>query len=270
MGKSRLRPVVAVVAVLVVAAFAYRGLQIWDRTRDVLPDVTPIPAGPRAPRPLSLLGVTPGQTRLTDVQALTAAQGWICRDASMRGLMQAGRAQARAAIEAAEARGDDPDTVSGASRAYYYSKKEQNPQVHWSCEDVDIAGLPGSVYPADGPRAAVAFIFDADHLPLRYVMVSRKFTSQKATLVARDAALARFADLGPAHEGVGAPDLTPGEKLFARLRPVSSSWTYADRRVTVSVMNFGPRRGIDLREIVEIPWPITTTTPVAPPAATPG
>jgi hypothetical protein len=262
MKKSLARPAriaALVVAGLVVAAFGVRAWMIWDRTRDVLPALSPVPDGPRAPRPLHLLDVEPGRTTLATVQAFTASRGWTCRDASMRGLMQAGREAARAKIDAAKAAGIDPDTVAGASRAHYYSKKERNPQIQWSCEDVDVSGLtdlaPG---PAD-VRADVVFIFDAADLPLRSVMVSRKLMSQSAALALRDAALARVADLGPAHEVQGAPDLTPGEKIFQRLRLVSSSWRWADRRVTVSVMNFGPAKGIDVREIVEIPWPITTT-----------
>jgi hypothetical protein len=251
--------VAAVVAVVVVAAaFGIRAYMVWDRTRDVLPALSPVPDGPRAPRALHLLDVEPGRTTLDAVQAFTQARGWSCRDVSMRGLMQAGRAEARAKVDAAKAAGIDPDTVAGASRAHYYSRKERNPQIQWSCEDVDVTGLDDiAAGPAD-LHADVVFIFDAAALPLRSVMVSRKLMSQSAALALRDAALARFADLGAPHELVGAPDLTPGEKIFKRLRLVSSVWQWADRRVTVSVMNFGPAKGIDVREIVEIPWPITT------------
>jgi hypothetical protein len=246
------RIAVVVVGVVVVLAFGVRGFMIWDRTRDVLPALSPVPDGPRAPRALHLLDVEPGRTTLATVQAFTQARGWPCRDASMRGLMQAGREAARAKIDAAKAAGIDPATVAGASRAHYYSKKERNPQIQWSCEDVDVSGLSDLAAGDPAVRADVVFIFDAAALPLRSVMVSRKLMSQSA-------ALARFGDLGPAHEVQGAPDLTPGEKIFQRLRLVSSSWRWADRRVTVSVMNFGPAKGIDVREIVEIPWPITTT-----------
>jgi hypothetical protein len=248
-----------VIGVLVLSAFAVRGAMIWDRTRDVLPTLSPVPAGPRAPRPLHLLDVEPGRTTLVAVKAFTQARGWPCRDASMRGLMQAGREAARAKIDAAKAAGINPDTVAGASRAHSYSKKERNPQIQWSCEDVDVSGLTDLAAGAADLRADVVFIFDAAALPLRSVMVSRKLMRQSAALALRDAALARVADLGPPHEVQGAADLTPGEKIFQRLRLVSSSWRWADRRVTVSVMNFGPGKGIDVREIVEIPWPITTT-----------
>lgn len=247
-----------VVAVVVVAAFAVRGFMVWDRTRDVLPEFTPVPDGPRAPRALHLLDVEPGRTTLVDVQAFTASRGWTCRDASMRGLMQAGRTEARAKVDAAKAAGIDVATVAGASRANYYSKKEQNPQVQWSCADVDVAGLADLAGPADGVRAEVTFIFDAASLPLRSVSVSRQLQSQAATLALYEAATARFGDLG-APRVEGTIDRRPGEKLFQRLRPVSSTWAFADRRASVTVMNFGPARGIDVRETVEIPWPVTTT-----------
>jgi hypothetical protein len=258
-SRSRLaRRAVVVVVAVVAAAFGVRGYMVWDRTRDVLPALSPIPDGPRAPRTLHLVDVEPGRTTLDAVQAFTQSRGWPCRDASMRGLMQAGREQARAKIDAAKAAGIDPDTVAGASRAHYYSKKERNPQIQWTCEDVDASGLTDLAPSAADVRADVVFIFDAEALPLRSAMVSRKLMSQSAALALREAALARFADLGAPQEVTGAPDLTPGEKIFPRLRLVSSAWRWADRRVTVSVMNFGPAKGIDVREIVEIPWPITT------------
>jgi hypothetical protein len=249
--------VLVVAAALVAAAFGVRAFMVWDRTRDVLPEFSPVPPGPRAPS-VTLLGVEPGKTRFADVQALTTSLGYACRDTSMRGLMKQGREDVQKKMAEAKAAGEDPDTVSGASRAYYYSKKERNPQVQWSCEDVDVSRVPGAGYDAE-PRTTLSFVFDSEELPLRYVMVSRKFTSQSAAVAARDASLARFAFLGAPTTSVGAPNLDPSQKAFERLHPVSTEWAFADRRVTVSVMNFGPQKGIDVREIVEIPWPVTTT-----------
>lgn len=252
---QRLGLIVGVVALLlVVAAFGIRGYMVWDRTRDVLPAFAPIPDGPRAP-PLSLLGLTPGQSTLAEVQALTSSLGVTCRDTSMRGLMQAGRDEAHRKIAEAKARGEDPDTVSGASRAGYYSKKEQNPQIQWACDDVDLGRLPAAAMPSE-PKADLVFVFDSADLPLRYITVSRKFMSQAAALAARTEALARYVALGPSTTSMGEPDLDPTHKIFERLRLVTRAWEYADRRVTVTVMNFGPTRGIDVRETLEIPWPI--------------
>lgn len=263
-----------VVVSLVVLAFGYRGFSIWNKTRDVLPAFSPVPPGPRGPADFSLLGLRPGVSTFADVSSFTTSLGLPCRDSSMRGLMRLGRSEAQAKIEEAKAHGDDPDAVSGASRAGYYSKKEQNPQVQWTCEDVDLTGFPGSAYGAD-PRGDVMLVFDSKDLPLRYVMVSRHYLSQKAAIAARQDSLARFAVLGPPTSTIGGePNPDPTQKAFERRRPFQSEWLFADRKATVSAMNFGPPKGIILKEIYEVPWPTvveapsTSTAPTAPTAST--
>lgn len=252
--------VLQVVGVLVVVAGAIRGYMVWDRSRDVLPEFTPVPAGPRAPAGFEVIaGISPGATTLAQVQAQTARLGWTCSDTSMRGLMTLGREAAQAKMAEAEARGEDPDAVSGASRAHYVSKKEQNPQVQWSCEKVDLIGLDPVVFANPGKAAtgAVTFIFDSAALPLRYIVTSRKFFSQKETLEVFEAEVVRFtAALGAPTSRLGKPDLSGEQKIFARRNPVNAVWDFADRRATVGVMNMGPTRGIDIREIYEVPWPV--------------
>jgi len=250
-----------VVASLVVLAFGSRGVSIWNKTRDVLPTFSPVPSGPLAPADFSVLGLRPGVSTFAEVSSFTTSLGLPCRDSSMRGLMRQGRAAAQANIEAATARGDDPDAVSGASRAGYYSKKEQNPQVQWSCEDVDLTVFPGTTWPA-GTRGDVMVVFDSQALPLRYVMVSRHFTSQQAALAARQQSLARFAVLGPPTSTIGGePNADPSRKAFERRRPFQTEWLFADRKGTVSTMNFGPAKGIIVKEIHEVPWPIVVAAP---------
>jgi len=251
-----------VVGVLVVAACAVRAYMVWDRSRDVLPEFTAVGPGPRAPVVDLTAGIVPGRTTLAEVQALTAKLGWTCSDTSMRGLMKLGREQAQAKMAEAEARGEDPDAVSGASRAHYVSKKEQNPQVQWNCEKVDLSALDGAVFKEPGKSGYALFIFDSAALPLRYVVTSRKFFSQKQTLAIYEAEVARFtAALGPSTSTMGKPDMTEGEKIFARRNPVNHVWDFADRRATVGVMNMGPERGIDVREVFEVPWPVVVTPP---------
>lgn len=259
--------VLAVVGTLVVAAVAIRGFMVWNNTRDVLPTFSPIPDGPRAPslKSIPIGGLEVGRSTLAEVQQRTAQLGFECRDTSMRGLMEQGRQEVQAKMREAEERGDDPDTVSGASRAYYHSKKERNPQVQWACDEVDLAALD-PVYAAPGPVAAgehhaVVFIFDSAEHPLRSVMTSRKFQSQKATLAARDRSLERFtAALGPVHTTLGSPVVDdPTKKIFPRRQIFRHDWQWADRAALVSVMNLGPKKGIDLREVVEVPWPIVVS-----------
>ena len=248
------------VGVIGLLAVGIRMGMIWNKTRDVLPAFSAIPAGARAPA-LRHAGVIVGTTTLAEVQKMTSAAGYPCRDTSMRGLMQLGRNQAQKKMAEAEDNGADPDAVSGASRAYYYSKKEQNPQVQWSCENVDLVKLD-PVFAGPGTKHAVTFIFDSDAHPLRYVVTSRKFQSQAETRAAREQSIARFAqELGPPATQIGQMDERPGEKLFPRQQVVINEWKFADRRVSVTVMNMGPVKGIDLREIVEVPWPLTTLSP---------
>ena len=251
-----------VVGVLVVVACAIRGYMVWDRSRDVLPEFSAVPAGPRAPAFDVVAGIRPGLTTLAEVQAMTIRLGWTCSDSSMRGLMKLGREQARAKMAEAEARGEDPDAVSGASRAHYVSKKEQNPQVQWNCESVDLSTVDPVVFRDTGKAGAALFIFDSAALPLRYIVTSRKFFSQKQSLEAWEAQVARYtAILGAPTSTMGKPDRTEGQKIFARRNPVNAIWEFADRRGTVGVMNMGPERGIDVREVFEVPWPTVVTPP---------
>jgi hypothetical protein len=248
-----IKRIAVVVAVLGLAAVAIRKGMVWNKTRDVMPTLTPVADGPRAPA-FSLFGTTIGTTTFADVQARATAAGWNCRDTSMRGLMAAGRADAQARIAQAEAEGKETDTVSGASRAYYYSKKEQNPQIQWTCEDVDLHKLDPA-YPTEPDNTAV-FIFDSAERPLRYMLLSRHYQSQKAAIAALDAGVARFsAALGAPMSSSGEPDLDPTHKAFPRLQLVRREWSYADRHGLISVMNLGPAKGIDVRELWEVPWP---------------
>jgi hypothetical protein len=263
--KAKRLVVAAVIGVVVLGglAVAVRAAMVWNKTRDVLPTFTPIPDGPRAP-PLSLVDARPGETLLPALQQRLAALGFACRDTSMRGLMREGRAEAQRKIEAAKEAGDDPATVSGASRAGYYSKKEQNPQVQWTCENIDVVALGDATLtpaPASLASTSLIFVFDSADHPLRHVTVSRHFVSQRDAHEAYLAALSRRAALGAPTFSLGEPDLTPDQKIFARRRLVTREWRFADRTTTVTVMNLGPKKGIDVREVLEVPWPVTTTTP---------
>lgn len=257
--KRNVRWVAVAVGALAVLG-GIRAAMVWNNRREVLPAFVAVPEGARAPS-FALGGVSPGSTTFAQVQELTRTLGWTCRDSSMRGLMQQGRAQVQQKMADAEARGEDPDTVSGASRAHYVSKKERNPQVQWNCEDVDLGQLGQG--PGGGEHGNALFIFDSPRHPLRTVTLSRKYFSQRAALAAFDAAVARFAPLG-ASSRQGQPQRdNPEAKVFARSMPVSERWGFVDRQGQVTAMNMGPKRGIDVREVWEVPWPVTTGEPVA-------
>jgi hypothetical protein len=249
--------VAVVLSLIVVAAFGVRGYMVWERTRDVLPAFTPVPVGEKAPR-FQLVDAVVGETKLPEVKARLEAAGLACRDTSMRGLMKLGRETARQKMAEAEAKGEDPDAVSGASRAYYYSKKEQNPQVQWTCERIPLRSFSDENLREH--IGDVTFIFDSEEHPLRYVVVSRKFKKGEDALVAAERSLEKFAVFGPPTKKSGAPVLEPGKPPFPRYSPVKSQWSFADRRAEVVVMNLGPR-GVDVRELVEVPWPVEVTPP---------
>ena len=251
-----------VVVVLLVAAYAYRQWMIWDRTRDVLPEFAEIPAGPRAPSS-DFVGLTIGKSTLPEVEAWLQRHGMTCSDTSMRGLMQLGREQAKAKMEEAEAQGIDPDTVSGASRVNYHSKKEQNPRVFLSCENANIASLDSlNRAGSQATTGTVLLIFDSKNHPLRYVMVERKYMLQVDVLKQFKAVTSQFtAQLGaPTSASALRPleDDDPETRIFARMRPVRNEWKFADRKAEVVVMNFGLPKGISVREVFEVPWPLRT------------
>lgn len=262
--KRNVRRLVGVVVGTVAVLGGIRMAMVWNNHREVLPTFAPVPDGPRAPA-FALGGVVPGVTTLAEVQQQTNAMGWACSDSSMRGLMQKGREQVQQKMAEARARGDDPDTVSGASRAHYVSKKERNPQVQWNCEDVDLGDLGDGL--GGGEHGNALFIFDSPRHPLRVVTLSRKYFSQQAALVAFDEARERFASgLGTPTKHQGEPNRSnPETKVFARSMPVSEQWQFADRQGTVTALNMGPKRGIDVRESWEVPWPVVVAPPVDAP-----
>jgi hypothetical protein len=251
-----------VVLVLVIAALGYRRWMVWDRTRDVLPMFTDIPPGPRAPSS-TFVGLTVGKSTLSEVEAWTKLHGMTCRDTSMRALMQLGREQTQQKMKEAEANGADPDAVSGASRAHYYSKKEQNPKVFLACEKAAMTELDG--LDRSGSQAATGTVllsFDSKDLPLRYVMVERKLMLQVDVLAQFNAVTEQFAkQLGPPTSSSARRPLEdddPETRIFARMQAVSNEWKFADRRAEIMVFNFGLPKGISVREVFEVPWPVRT------------
>ncbi len=271
MFSSLVRPkkIVGMLLLLGASAWAYHRFQVWDRTRDVFPEFIDVPAGARAPPTARLLGLTPGTTTLPEFNAWSAAHGLSCSDTSMRALMEKGRQETQAKMKQAEDEGQDPDAVSGASRANYHSKKERNPQVRMACYDADLVKLGDGIDRGPARQATVMAIFDGAALPLRYVGVWRRYFSEQATLEQWKTTTARLeTELGPpTKQSASRPveDDDPLTKPFERMVLVRDEWRFADRRAEVQVINMGPQKGIDFREILEIPWPVRTDGPPAGP-----
>lgn len=240
----------------------------WARQRAadqvVLPEFKDLPPGPRAPV-VPAFGLMVGRSTLAEVEAYAKAHGLNCHDTSARALMKAMRQKKKEEKAAAEARGEEVDTVSKASSGKK-SPMEQNPQVRLSCEGTQSERLPDRARaPGEG---RVLFIFDSPTHPLRHVSYRRLHRSLADAF--RDAE----ETYGWATGRLGAPPEatrsfpTPAEgddltALVPGYEPFNYRWAWADLAVSVTLTNFG-KRGIDVYEAVEVPWPIRADAPVLP------
>jgi hypothetical protein len=237
---------------LAAAAGGVRGFMVWQQRQDLLPELIDVPAGPRAPR-REMLGLELGRTTLPEAEVVYRGVGVECVNTSFRALMEARRRQVKEKMEAAAARGDAPDGVTGASLVEYRSKKERNPQVRLSCEGVrpDAFG--------DRPRAPGAplywlLIFDSEKHPLRHTSISRRIADPAVAAEewrsALDAMTRRF---GAPTDRVGPVD-DAGASMFDQGAYYQVSWRFADLHAEVHAFRVG--RDVRFTEKVEIPWPV--------------
>jgi hypothetical protein len=234
------------VAAVVLGYGLYR-MQARRNLKDVLPAFSEPGPGPRAPSARAL-GFALGESTLDSVRARLTAAGLDCPDTSMRALMQQAREQTRREMEARQARGEDPDAVSGASRVSYRSPKEANPQVRLACGDVASDALGDAN--REPSRGRLLLIFDSPRHPLRHVSYERTYP---ATAVA-----AAIADLDSTRRRLGvtfgrSEDVPTAELPW--LSPRETVWRFADLEAKASAINWGPR-GVVVSEIVEVPWPV--------------
>jgi hypothetical protein len=261
--RSRVRNGMAIAATLVLVVVlgygAYGYYRVQKMNADVLPEFLEPGEGMRAPSS-SALGVRVGTTPLADVEGLIAIWGLTCRDTSMRALMGEQRDKKKAEIENAKARGDDVDGISGASLIDYRSPKERNPQVRLSCENTANSKLKDR--PREESAGRVLFIFDSPKHPARHVSYRRQH--QNHPLARDDLAetVNYYVDL------FGKPQVTSklppieddGSVRFPTVTPYKFEWQFADLRVRVEGMSFG-KRGVDVNEVVEVPWPVRANAP---------
>jgi hypothetical protein len=232
-----------------------------ERERDLLPAFTEPPEGTRAPTSAAF-GVVVGKSTVHDVEALLAQQGLHCDNNSARAMMERKRAQTKAEIDALQAEGKPIDGVSGASMINHKSKMERNPQVRLSCEDVVGTALGDRVRPASLGRWL--FVFDSESLPLRHVALRRKAADPGAALVdltsTSDALTHSFGAPTRTQGDVDGASL-PAQTPFPLMHPVKRTWSFTDLHAEVSVVNLG-MRGLDINEVVEVPWPIRADAPM--------
>ena len=215
------------------------------------------PPGPRAPT-ARVMGVDLGATTYADAQALIQRRGLECKDTSVRALMDAKR---QAELDKARERGED--AVSSASWMKK-SKREANPQVRYTCPNVDSAAL------GDRPRPPAVgrwlLVFDSAEHPLRHVSYQRTFDDHARALADfEDAVAALTAAFGEPTSRQGElprPDQA-GVVLFPQARPIEVRWEYADLVARVSALSLS-RRKITVSERIEVPHGVRPDAPARP------
>src|SRR5688572_19735541 len=228
------------------AAYWYR--MHWLPYQDLLPDFIEPPPGPRGPN-IELGGFVVGKTTLDEVKRRT--EGMSCTDTSIRALMSVKREKVKAEIEAAKAKGEAVDGITGASLVNYRSKKERNPQIRLSCEGVVGTSIGEGRSEAEG---RLLFVFDSPTHPLRHVSFHRKI---RDPILAREELLAAIERskkaLGDPHKSVN--EIAEGNDPIPKGTLIKRSWNYGDLEVEVTAFPFGSR-GIDIGEDVQVPWPV--------------
>lgn len=244
-----LAPVLIVVS-SVVAYYAYRGMMRRPAEQVVLPEFDELGPGVRAPAS-ELLTLTVGSSTFDDVKALSERAGLDCRDTSARALMKQMR-KAKAV-----------DGVTSAS-SKKKSPMEQNPQIRWSCE-----GTKGDMLP-DRKRGAgvgrILVVLDSPDHPVRHASFRRNHKDIGQALTDANATLAELTKrYGEPHVvRRPLPEVATAE-AFPRYAQSRYEWRYADLAVMLHVM--ATRRGIDIQEAVEVPWPIRSDAPTLVAAA---
>jgi len=254
---------VAVVIVIVVGGYSAKGFwRVYEMNKDVLPEFTDPPEGARAPVAKGF-GVTIGTTTLDDTERLLAEWGLTCKDTSMRALMGAQREKKKAEIEAAKERGESVDGISGASLVDYKSPKEKNPQVRLSCTDTPSTKLKDRERQESAGRAL--FIHDSPKHAIRHASFRRQHANHPhARDDIADSVNHYIRIYGDPHEMKPLPPIEEdGSVRFPDTVPYKFVWSYADLTVRVEAMSHG-KRGVDVNEVIEVPWPVRATAPADP------
>lgn len=265
------KALVAAVVLVLTAAGIYtfmmyqKGMKrVAAMNADVMPPFEELKDGPRAPTS-SYLGLEVGKTSLDAANKTTKSFNLVCNNTSMRALMQQGRDAKKKEIEEVRKAGGDVDAVSGASMVNYRSKKERNPQVRMSC-DVNAKDLK------DRPRrddvdGRYLYVHDSENHPTRHVSFRRLHKNHPAAWDDLKASVAAMTQtFGPPHKAGEFPkENEDGSIKFERFKKHTWTWEWADLKAEVSATNLG--RGVDVNEVVEVPWPTRSDAPALGPDA---
>jgi hypothetical protein len=239
-------------------------MPVWEAPPDILPEFKEPPAGPRAPDNAGLL-IRVGETRLDETKALTAGLGIACANKSVRVAMQAAREAKSREVDAAKAAGKGPDAVTGASILMWRSPRETNPQVRWSCEDIDMAAVKDRPRPSFS-QSRLLYVFDSDALPARLASLQRSWPRERtAEAVAdlRDTLAELTKKWGPPTTSRGeippAP-AKPGEAVaLPGMQNFLYEWKWSDLQVKLNAVNLP--KGLTISEDVEVPMPLRPDAP---------
>lgn len=238
--KKALLIAAGVLALLGAAAGGVRLFMVWRQSQDLLPEFVDVPAGPRAPT-REFLGLKIASSTVADAELVAKQANVVCENSSFRALMAAKREDIKEKMAEAEAKGDDPDGITGASLVNHRSKKERNPQVRLACSKVPLTTFD------DRPRVPGdalywLIIFDSPAHALRHTSVSRRIEPDlldEEWRVAVDTMTRRF----------GAPSKL---KEVETIR--EAKWEFADLQAQVTAFKIG--KSVRFTERVEVPWPV--------------
>jgi hypothetical protein len=242
-------------------------MPVWEAPPDVLPEFKEPSAGPRAPDNAGLL-VRVGETRLDEAKALTAGFGKACANRSVRVAMQAAREAKAREVEAAKAAGKGPDAVTGASILMWRSPRETNPQVRWSCEDIDMSAMKDRPRPSFS-QARLLYVFDSDALPARLASLQRSWPKDRTTEAVadlRDTLAELTRKWGPPTASRGeippAPAKPDAQVTLPGMQNFLYEWKWADLQVKLNAVNLP--KGLTISEDVEVPMPVRPDAPARP------
>jgi len=259
----------AVMVMLTIGLYAYGRLRRGPDT--VLPTFTEPAAGPRAPVS-ERFGFHVGRTTLAEANSRLGELGVACENTSIRAVMDRVREAKKKEQEDKKAKGEDPDTVTGASIIHHKTKREKNPQVRLSCEKVAAKTL-GEDWAGDA-TGRLLLVFDSPDLPLRHVSFSRDHIEDLAALSDYDAVSGRFVALfgGAPKEAAAKPAKSgtseAGPGVLTRFEKRSRTWEFSDLSASVVLINYSTL-GPSVTETVEVPWPVRPDAPTRPSAPEP-
>jgi hypothetical protein len=214
--------------------------------------------GPRAPT-TQVFGATIGTSMFPEIEKHVQALGLTCGDTSIRAMMDRRREAERAKIAEAKARGED--AVTAASWLDKRSKREQNPQLRFSCPKVTSDQIKDRPRPPSSGR--LLFVFDDPSYPVRHASYQRTHKDHAAALADHDDTLAALTKVyGPptTPAKAGLPRLEPGGKVeFPTATNFETSWEYADLVVRLNVLRYSDL--VTVGERIEVPHGLRPDAP---------